>query len=378
MKITQLHMGKDGNWMKCSRARIDADRALCLVFWSDMDEGDVRAAVDRLRETCAGATIIGCSTGGVIQDRLLFENTVSATLVNFAHTRLKTVSARASDHADNRALGRHLGNALPHEGLTHVFVLSEGLTVNGCTLAAGLAEALPGDIGITGGLAGDGERFRHTAILHGTDIFSDGALCLGLYGDKLVVGQGTRGGWIPFGPERLITASHDNVLLELDGESALELYEKYLGKHAQNLPASGHLFPLNLREPGNSMWTVRTILGLDRDRKALFFGGDMPLGSTVQLMRGNIDNLLDGAQEAGKEARPETGGGLAILVSCVGRKMLLKQFTEEELDAVADALGPGTTLTGFYSYGEIARGMEGEPCSLHNQTMMVTVLHEKE
>ena len=189
------------------------------------------------------------------------------------------------------------------------------------------------------------------------------------------MGQGTRGGWVSFGPERLVTDSRDNVLLEIDGESALDLYERYLGKHAQNLPASGHLFPLNLRAPGSQTWVVRTILGLDRERKALFFGGDIPLGSTVRLMRGNVDNLLDGAEEAGRNARLG-GESLAILVSCVGRKMLLKQFAEEEIEVVGDALGREATLTGFYSYGEIASGHKGGPCCLHNQTMMVTVLQE--
>ena len=376
MKINQLHMNRNGSWLKCSRARIGQERVLAFVFWSDMDESAVKSAARKLSETCSNPVIVGCSTGGVIQDRLLFEETISATLVAFEHTSFETVAALASDHPDNHALGHHLGSTLPHEGLAHVFVLSDGLAVNGCALSAGLSGALPPGVGITGGMAADGERFERTALLHGTDVFSGGALCIGFYGDRLRVGQGTRGGWEPFGPERLVTAAHDNVLLEMDGESALELFERYLGKHAQNLPASGHLFPLSLREPGSAHWVTRTILGVDRNAGSLSFGGDIPLGSTVRLMRGKVDNLLDGAEEAGRLAHLEGGETLAILVSCVGRKMLLKQFTEEEIDAVAQALGPDATLTGFYSYGELAGGMLGEPCFLHNQTMMVTVLQE--
>ena len=377
MKITQMHMNRGEDWISCSRAVKDPKQALALVFWSNIDETEVRAAATRLREACCAPVLVGCSTGGVIQDRLLFDNTISATLISFDHTRFEIASARASEHPDNTALGRHLGAALPHEGLAHVFVLSDGLEVNGCGLAAGLAESVPQGVGITGGLAADGERFEHTALLLDTEIFSGGAICVGFYGDSLRVSQGTRGGWVPFGPERLVTASHGNVLLEVDGESALDLYERYLGKHAQNLPASGHLFPLSLREPGGSGWVTRTILGLNREEKALFFGGDIPMGSTVRLMRGMVDNLLDGAEEAGRLARPMEGDALAILVSCVGRKMLLKQSTEEEIDAVAEALGPQVQLTGFYSYGEIASGTGGERCCLHNQTMMVTVLQEQ-
>lgn len=376
MKVTQMHLTRDGNWLKCSRAEFGAGTTLAFIFWSDTDEATVRSAAERMGTSCPGAIVVGCSTGGVIQDRLLFENTVSATLVSFARAGVRVASANGGEHPDGLALGRHLGASLPHEGLVHVFVLSDGLTVKGSALADGLTESLPHGVGITGGLAGDGERFRQTALLHGTEIFTGGALCVGFYGEGLHVGQGTCGGWVPFGPERLITASHENVLLEIDGESALDLYERYLGKHAQNLPASGHLFPLNLRKAGSSAWVVRTILGLDRERKALFFGGDVPLGSTVRLMRGSVDNLLDGAEEAGKLARLEGGTALAILVSCVGRKMLLKQFAEEEIEAVSEALGPDVAMTGFYSYGELASGVDGESCCLHNQTMMVTLLQE--
>jgi hypothetical protein len=378
MKTTQMRFHPQGGWTPCPDGANGQKATLALVFWSDTDEGLVFAAVQALQAGFPGLAIIGCSTGGIIQDRTVLENVITATLISFDDTRLTTAEAHLSDHPDVRALSRHLASSLSQPELAHVFVLSDGLAINGCALAAGLAEFLPPGVAVTGGLAGDGERFQHTAVLHGNKIFSGGVVCLGLCGRSLQVGQGTRGGWIPFGPERQITASHDNVLLELDGESALELYERYLGNHAQNLPASGHLFPLHLREADSSVWVVRTILGLDRKRKALFFGGDMPLGGVVRLMRGNIDNLLDGAEEAGQLAHLDGPDALAILVSCVGRKMLLKQFVEEEIEAVAQALGPQAHLTGFYSYGEIACGAEGETCCLHNQTMTITVLQERQ
>jgi len=50
------------------------------------------------------------------------------------------------------------------------------------------------------------------------------------------------GGWDPFGPERLITKSKENILYELDGQSALELYKKYLGEHAKVFPQQDFCF----------------------------------------------------------------------------------------------------------------------------------------
>lgn len=377
MKTIQTRLTSNGGWDPCPSEVDGRNVDLALVFWSDTDEETVAASVRALRSRCPRAIILGCSTGGIIAGRSFLENTVCATLVSFSRTRLKSAVAHLRDHADVRSLSRALADAIFAPGLTHVFVLSDGLAINGCALASGLAEFLPPTVKTTGGLAADGERFEHTSILHDTQILSAGVACLGFYGEDLEIGQGCRGGWVPFGPERLVTESHDNVLLELDGESALELYERYLGKHAKNLPASGHLFPLHLREAGTSNWVVRTILGLDRRKKVLFFGGDIPRGATVRLMRGNMDNLLDGAQEAASNAQLAGEGALAILVSCVGRKMLLKQFVEEEIETVALNLGPGTTLTGFYSYGEIACDDTGESCCLHNQTMTITVLRER-
>lgn len=378
MKITQTRLNSHGEWEPCPAGSGGQDADLALVFWSDADEKSVAASASALRATCPRAIILGCSTGGVISGRSFLENAVCATLVSFTRTGLKSAVALLKDHADVRDLSRTLAESIFAQDLTHVFVLSDGLAINGCALASGLAEFLPSSVTITGGLAADGERFEHTSILHDTQILSAAVACLGFYGPDLEIGQGCRGGWVPFGPERLVTRSHDNVLQELDGESALELYERYLGKHAKNLPASGHLFPLHLREAGTSTWVVRTILGLDRSQSALFFGGEIPLGATVRLMRGNMDNLLDGAQEAASSARLAGEKALAILVSCVGRKMLLKQFVEEEIETAAEHLGPDTTLTGFYSYGEIACGQSGESCCLHNQTMTVTVLRERE
>ncbi len=80
-------------------------------------------------------------------------------------------------------------------------------------------------------------------IYYGIKLYNNSIAAVGLYGKKLSVGYASLGGWDSFGPERLITKSEGNVLYELDGKSALELYKKYLGEHAGGFPATGLLFP---------------------------------------------------------------------------------------------------------------------------------------
>ena len=233
-----------------------------------------------------------------------------------------------------------LAGELSHNRLVHVFALSDGLGVNGSELVKGITENLPEGIRVTGGLAGDADRFQKTLVLDGDEAREGTITAIGFYSDRLKTGCASLGGWDPFGPERLITRSRGNVLYELGGQSALDLYEKYLGEHAHGLPATGLLFPLCLRTSDEAPGVVRTILSVNREERSLTFAGDVPVGSYARLMKANFDRLIDGAADAARATRSSLSGSgapqLAVLISCVGRKLILKQRIEEEVEGVRD------------------------------------------
>jgi hypothetical protein len=259
-------------------------------------------------------------------------------------------------------------------------VLSDGLNVNGSDLVRGLTQHLPDNVTVTGGLAGDSDRFLETLVFWDNVPDTGAIAALGLYGSRLRVGFGSLGGWDPFGPERLITRSEGNVLYELDGRSALELYKRYLGEHAKGLPATGLLFPLNLRTKTGDSGVVRTILSVDEKEQSMTFAGDVPEGAYARLMKANFDRLVDGAVGAAETSFKAIGSkspDLVILISCIGRKLVLRQRVEEEVEGVRDILGEHPILTGFYSYGEISPHTPGARCELHNQTMTITMLREE-
>jgi hypothetical protein len=301
-----------------------------------------------------------------------------ATAIAFEHTHLYGASLKLGDMSDSFQAGERLANSLPRESLVHVLVISDGQNVNGSELVAGLTQHLPPGVTLTGGLAGDGDRFQETLVLWDGPPESNIIAVIGLYGERIKVGFGSLGGWDAFGPERLVTRSASNILYELDEQPALGLYKKYLGEYARDLPASGLLFPLSLRtSAGESV--VRTILGIDEAEHSLMFAGDMPEGGYVRLMKANFDRLIDGAVGAAQtsyEAIGNTAPEFALLISCVGRKLVLKQRIEEEVEGVQDVLGQGTVLAGFYSYGEISPFNPSAKCELHNQTMTITTLSE--
>jgi hypothetical protein len=257
--------------------------------------------------------------------------------------------------------------------------LSDGLNVNGSELVHALYRALPPGVIVTGGLAGDGARFSETKVFSEGVASSHTIAAIGFYGKRLKIGCGSVGGWDPFGPERLITRSKGNILYELDGQSALGLYKRYLGEQAHSLPASGLLFPLSLRDPSGATPVVRTILSVDEAHQSLTFAGDVPEGSYARLMKANFDRLIDGATgaaQSGLHSLDSASVDLAVLISCVGRKLVLKQRVEEEVEGVRDVLGPKAVLAGFYSYGEISPFTPGAKCELHNQTMTITTFSE--
>lgn len=363
---------------------LDSENTLVLIFASPEFRDDQKPIQD-LHAHYPKATIIGCSTAGEIFESGVYDNSLSVAIIQFEHTGLKLVSAPVNAASESYQSGADIAQKL-HEQETPcgIFVLSDGLHVNGSELIKGLnALSVPGVV-ITGGLAADGSAFKSTWLIEQGQIVDRRVLGLGFYGTQLEIGHGSRGGWHIFGPERLITSSDQHILYELDNKPALKLYKTYLGDMSAELPAAGLLYPLAIRNPAepNTGHLVRTILAVDENKQALIFAGDVPEGYYAQLMRANFDELIDSANEAGSSAYQLHSQDttheplLTIAISCVGRRLLLGERIDEETEVAKAAFPQNTVQLGFYSYGELSPLTEGN-CELHNQTMTITTFRER-
>ena len=329
-----------------------------------------------------GAIHLGCSTGTMVADAGMVEQGLRALAIGFAATPVALHTQPLADAGQSREAGRRLAESLAAPDLAGVFLLSVGLGVNGSDVVDGMRDVLGPDFPISGGLAGDGERFGDTLVAIDGVARSGIIAALTMTGNAIRISHGCHGGWHAFGPRRVITASDGAVLHQLDGTPALDLYEKYLGEEAAGLPASGLLFPLKIWDPAQpDMPLVRTLLGVDRDTRSLVLAGNVPEGWQAQLMRSTTEDLIDAAAIAARNAAAamaHSGAApeLCLFVSCVGRRLVLGQRTEEEIEAVSEVIGAHVPLSGFYSYGEIAPLQRDAAAGLHNQTVTLTLLGE--
>ena len=374
MKVQQISLIENNWFEQIESIHIDANLFLLFISPDFNLKDDVLLS---LNLKYPKSTIIGCSTAGEISDVTVKDKTISLTAIQLEKTTLKKVSFQIKDMNCSYKAGEEIANKLNDNDLKHVIVLSDGLNINGADLVSGLKSKIP-HVSITGGLAADGSAFNKTFVINDGKIVDKTIVGLGFYGDDLKVGYSSKGGWDSFGIERLVTKSNKNVLYELDGMPALEIYKSFLGEHANDLPSSGLLFPLSMRNSKNTTPLVRTILAINEEDQSLTFAGNIPQDSYVRLMKANIDRLISGAEDSAISANKnlKETSELAILISCVGRRLVLKQLVEEEVEVVRDVIGDKPCITGFYSYGEIAPFGEFSPCELHNQTMTITTLSE--
>lgn len=379
MKVTQL-LFKDQSFFVNGKDEVKDPLTanLILGFGSKrlVAEGHLNKS---LTEKYPSAEIVLSSTAGEIAYNSVYDDSAVIIVISFEKTVIKTASLNIDDFSDSFELGKSIVQQFDAQGLTSILILSDGLLVNGSQLVTGMEAANQGKVLITGGLAGDGTQFDNTLVgLNGTPKIGTVA-AVGFYGDQIDVRSSSVSGWDVFGPERVVTKANGTNVYEIDNSSAVELYKIYLGPYIDDKTNTILLFPLALKLPGHSQYIARSILSVSHEKNCMIFSGDIPEGSAVRFMKANFVKLIDAADQAAKEITSDDASyspELAILISCVGRRIILGKQVEEEVGVVSDYFTDKTAIVGFYSYGEISPQMNIGPCQLHNQTMTITTFNE--
>ena len=193
---------------------LDSDNTLITVF-GDSSLLDDDSVLDSLKAAYPKSKFIGCSTSGEIFQSTVNDNTVSVAVAKFENTNLQCFTAEVTNMHESWAAGQTLANNLKSDDLTAIFILSDGLNVNGTQLVNGIKANVSEGVIITGGLAGDGARFERTWILNDRIPTQNFVSAIGFYGNNVNIQSGSRGGWDVFGPERKVTKSKDNILFDI-------------------------------------------------------------------------------------------------------------------------------------------------------------------
>lgn len=358
---------------------VDTNKCQLLIGFGEKRLLLEQPIYEELKNKFPNASIALCSTAGEIFSSEVLNDSLTLTAIEFEKTKVQSTSINISNYKSSFDAGVALIQNLEQNDLKYVFVLSDGGMVNGSELVRGIETIINHKIPVTGGLAGDGTNFQSTLVGLNEKPKTGNIVAVGLYGNYIKIGHGSMGGWEMFGLEKKITKSISNELFEIDNANALDIYKEYLGKYANELPSSALLFPLSIKLNESENPIVRTILSINNETKSMIFAGDVPEGSKVRLMKANFDKLIDAASDAAENSLvnlKENTPKLAILISCVGRKIILDKRIDEEVEAVINVLGTDAVITGFYSYGEISPLHPNTKCELHNQTMTITTFDE--
>jgi hypothetical protein len=332
----------------------------------------------KIRLKYQDAQIVLCSTAGEIFQETVTDNTLVVIAIELEKTAINTAKVNIQDYKNSFESGQALVKGLINNDLAYILVISDGNIVNGSELVKGINESTGNKILVTGGLAGDDDNFQTTLVGLNDNASTGNIVAIGFYGKNIQVTHGTQGGWDTFGMEKTVTKSEGNKLFEIDNKNVLSIYKKYLGPDAAHLPSSALLFPLSIQLIGATEPIVRTILSIDEFEGSLTFAGDIPTGAKIRFMRANLDKLITASTIAASNTvcNIKKEPNFALLISCVGRKLVLGPRIEEEIESIREIIGMNTVFGGFYSYGEISPFNEKGRCQLHNQTMTITCFDE--
>jgi len=379
MRIIQKQFISDG-WHDIRADEGFSKPQLTIVFGAK-EQLRNRDRYQEVRDMFPDGCTVFCTTAGEILNTKVYDDTICITAIEFGSSHVESYQVSIERAEDSTPLGKQLGEKLTKDGLKHVMIFMDGQIINADDIMRGIQSALPESVAVTGGLAGGGLIFTETFV--GLNDFPEKnkVIVIGFYGENLAIGHGSVGGWDAFGVSRLVTKSSGNIVYELDHKPILDIYREYLGDQSKDLPVSGLFFPLNVKLPNSDSLVVRTMMGVNETDGSVRFAGNIPEGSYAQLMKANINRLIEGAQDAAKMGLtllPDHKAQLAIMINCFGRRLVFRQRTEEEVEEVSSIFGSDCFTTGFYSYGEITPDSAiAYKCQLQNQTMTITTLNEK-
>jgi len=343
------------------------------------------AALGTLRQMAPQAEFVACSTAGEFTERGLTRGGLALLLLAsdemLVHVRKATEvrqdPARAASELCRDFAGLAQTAGARGWSASTSMMLVDGLNGAGEELVGRVLEASRSTQRVVGGAAGDDGAFKATHVGAGGESFTDAATAVHAFSPR-AWGVGVDHGLRPTTDRMRVTRAEKNVVYEIDGRPAFDVYREHAGKRGVELsPESAGSFLIG-NELGiyffEKLHRARAPLSVGSDG-SLTCAGEIPQGSSVCILDGEPEAMLAAARRAAEEARKglDSGEAAAVIVfDCVCRGMILDGRFDQEIEAVKSVF-PGVPVLGFLTYGEIAR-FKGHMDGWHNTTAVVTAI----
>lgn len=376
---------------RASRAQIGGNSpTLTLVFASSHYAQE--ELIKGVRSVSGGCPLTGCSSAAQISPAGIIKRSVVVIFIS-SNTVRTSIGLGQKLSQDSRSAGQRCARESivkesSREGRMSrslFLMFPDGLTAKGEELIRGEQEVLGASFPIVGGASGDEFLFRETYQYYNDCVYTDSVAGV-LIGGGSKIGFGIRHGWQPIGKSHIATTTAGNCLLELDGKAAIQFYEEYFKgeiKELKDRPMAriSLQYPLGMFVQGEDEYLIRNVLKVNPDG-SLLCAGEIPQGSEIQLMLGNIESAINAARFASVLALEHLKGAkpkLVLVFNSIARLKLLGNETQREIDIIRQIVGKELPIAGFYTYGEQAPLRSDAHLGrsyFHNETVLVVIIGE--
>jgi len=325
--------------------------------------------------------VVGCSTQGVVGRGWIREEGYAAGVMAIGGEGVFSAHGAVDDIQEDtvekgRALGRMLRAGLPAAPKAVVLHYDALCGVNPDRFLEGLFREV--DCPILGGAAAHSysyQALRETYVYHGRKVGTRGAVAFGLCGDlgfEVVHSHGCS----PSGVELTVTRARENLLLELDGQRAADVWEEICGD-VSPLSSQVTALAIGVPEPGSDEYLVRSAYSIDPESGAIVLGPAISEGTKIMLYHRSVEEVLEGSRRMGEAIAARLGAKQARAVfgfECGARTrpFLGDEATLEENLGVQRAVAGEPAWLGMFPWGELVP-VAGKP-AFHNYAYSLLVL----
>jgi hypothetical protein len=349
---------------------------------------DLNKLLEGVRKVIGQIPLIGCSAAGEFSEEKVSKNGVACALIaTDTHQFFAGIGENIKQDEIKAILSATKDFPLEIAGYPYrsAMLLIDGLAGKGEEAVLAAFSVLGPNVKFSGGAAGDDLKFKKTYVFGNNHAISN-ALSMCLVASQNPIFIAVKHGHVPFTPPLRVTKAKGNVLYEIEGKPAIEVWKTYIKEKAINedgidvdqITNPEELSKLLLKYEAGLMtgqeYKLRFPASANPDG-SLNFVCSIVEGSVIKIMDSKDTNQIASARAAAESALHAAQGAKitgAVIFDCACRGMILKDKFSNAVDEIKKVLGK-IPIIGCETYGEIAMEI-GQLSGFHNTTTVIMLL----